>query len=573
MTTVSPIIEPTRWQRHLGFPLLAKELAELANRRRTYVIRFVYAAVLFGIGLFAIAGGSSTNVRLGAGRDIFFELVRLQFWLVLIFLPATASGALTMEKERDSLALLLLTTIPPWSIILQKYLSRLIPMLSFLLLGLPLMAAAYSYGGVATGELIGAIGLLMLFAVQVAAVALACSSYCRTTGEAFVLTYVVLAVLSLFHLSPQVHMTLLSGDGGAGVSGHVAVLSFSLILTSMITISSLVSAAVMLAPRAFVPPRNVLLQLFQRLDAFYNEMNHVTGGVVLIDDRNELPDQKPIAWRETSKKSLGTARYLFRVLTLLEVPILFVATSVNIDMVRDDNAVTRLLDILWVISAAMLCVHASGVVTSERSRQTLDTLLTTPLTGAEILKQKMSGVRRLIVVLLVPFSTIYAFQLWFRGFNWGYAVGAFGTALIFLPLVAWGALWIGLHLQSTMKAVLTSMFTVLVICAAPLVAEAFLGRWTQAAEWVGPNWIGSLSPVSIIRGVEDRGSMYQRMNELRFWLLIGPLPLYGMMFLLIRQNCLRNADRLLRRVPEDPTAPIDPFNDTSVQSTNVGSAH
>ena len=59
----------------------------------------------------------------------------------------------------------------------------------------------------------------------------------------------------------------------------------------------------------------------------------------------------------------------------------------------------------------MICVHASGVITAERSRQSLDALLATPLTGPEILRQKMAGVWRLIGVLCVPFGTIYLLQL------------------------------------------------------------------------------------------------------------------------------------------------------------------
>ena len=36
------------------------------------------------------------------------------------------------EKERDALCLLLITTLGPWQIILQKYISQLVPILSFL---------------------------------------------------------------------------------------------------------------------------------------------------------------------------------------------------------------------------------------------------------------------------------------------------------------------------------------------------------------------------------------------------------------------------------------------------------
>src|SRR5690606_6234915 len=167
--------------------------------------------------------------------------------------------------------------------------------------------------------------------------------------------------------------------------------------------------------------------------------------IVLVNDSASLPEDRPLAWRETSKKSLGTVRYLFRVCTVLELPILFVGASINISTVRTGSAMSMLLYILWGIAVAMICVHASGVITSERSRQTLDVLLAAPLSGADLLQQKMAGVWRLIAVLLVPFGSIGLFQLWFRGFDIGYLLGFTAAVLVFLPLIAWLALAVGLR--------------------------------------------------------------------------------------------------------------------------------
>ncbi|MCA9075097.1 MAG: ABC transporter permease subunit [Planctomycetaceae bacterium] len=555
-------LEHIPWWRHLSFPLLTKELTEQANRRRTYVVRFLYAAVLFLLGIFAIAGDTSGNVRLGAGGAIFHNLVQMQFWLILIFLPATASGALTIEKERDTLSLLLITTIPPWSIVVQKYLSRLLPMLSFLLLGFPLLAVAYSYGGVSTNELLAAIAMLILFAVQVAAVSIFASTWCRTTGEAFIATYLILAVMSIFGVWPMTHFRTLSTATGLR---HIAAAQIGVVLSIGASVVCLFLACMVLERRAFLPARNVLLQMFRRLDKFYEDINQVTGGIVLVNDGGELPDEQPIAWRETSKKSLGTVRYLFRVLTVLEVPILFVAATINLSNVRNTNSVSVLLFLLWTVGAAMLCVHASGVIASERSHQTLDPLLTTPLTGADILKQKLAGVRRLIFVLLVPFASIFGFQTWFGGFNLGYLVGSAASALIFLWLIAWGALWIGLRLSSPMKAVLTSMIVVALVCGVPLILETVLSRSAMLRELWIPRIAGSFSPASVIRTIEYRGQLLGVEDNLAFAIQLAILPFYGLALYLIRRECLRSADELLQRLPEDPDAAIDPFQ---VSGTN-----
>ena len=43
-----------------------------------------------------------------------------------------------------------MTRLGPFTILFEKLLSRLVPMFTFLLLSLPLMAFAYSLGGVST---------------------------------------------------------------------------------------------------------------------------------------------------------------------------------------------------------------------------------------------------------------------------------------------------------------------------------------------------------------------------------------------------------------------------------------
>ena len=536
----------------IGFPLLVKELTELANQKRTYVIRFLYAAVLFAGGLLTIQSrlGGGGGFQIGIGGDIFRDLVEMQFWLVLLFLPSTASGAMTIEKERDSLALLLLTTMPSVSIVFQKFLSRLMPMVSFLLLAFPLLAVAYSYGGVATEELLAAIVLLLIFAAEVCAVCMMCSAYCRTTAEALVSSY---AVLILLYLVPPVWPPHVF-DGVIRNSEWVySITTGGSVSATIVMVICLAMACHFLQSRAFVPPRNVLLQAFQWLDGVYNDWNALTGGVVLVNDGDSLPETDPVAWRETAKKSLGTFRYLFRVCTVLVVPILFTGASINISMVRSQSSMSTLLYILWCVSIAMICVHASGVITAERSRQTLDVLLTTTLTGADLLEQKMAGVQRLLYVLMVPFLTVYGFQTWFRGFDWAYTIGSLGTMLIFLPLAAWMSLYVGLKIRSTIKAILTSIGVVLVLCLVPyLIAEYIVHPGVSRHASTG---IVSFSPVRIVTLLETKESIHRRIEESTVWLTLLPLLPDAWLARRIRRHCLNRADVLLQRVPTEESMP------------------
>ena len=137
---------------YVGLPLLAKELLEQAARKRTYIVRVVYAALLFfAASLFFYetlkVGTASPLAVLGRGKDLFAILVGLQFAGIYSFMPAMTCAVLTHEKERASLQLLFLTRLGPWTILFEKLTSRLIPMFGFLLLSLPLLAFAYTLGG------------------------------------------------------------------------------------------------------------------------------------------------------------------------------------------------------------------------------------------------------------------------------------------------------------------------------------------------------------------------------------------------------------------------------------------
>src|SRR5262245_15514152 len=175
--TTSAAAMLTRLTSRFGLPLLARELTEQAARKRTYVIRVLYACLLFVAGclLFADAlraARASPFAALGRGKEMFEFLMGLQFAGVYLFMPALTCGVLTQEKERNSLMLLFLTKLGPWTIVLEKLLGRLIPMVCFLLLSLPLLAFAYSLGGISTETLWSGVWMLGVVTIQMGSLAL-----------------------------------------------------------------------------------------------------------------------------------------------------------------------------------------------------------------------------------------------------------------------------------------------------------------------------------------------------------------------------------------------------------------
>ncbi len=541
-------------RQHLGMPLLAKELMEQAARPRTYWVRTIYALVLFSAGLFVIygRGGSVGVAKFGQGEEIFEQIFQLQLGAIMLFLPASCAGAFAGEKERESLSLLLLTTIPRQLIVLQKMLSRVIPMLAFVLLSFPLMAAAYSFGGVSTGELYFRFMFLTLLVIFVGMMSITCSTYCRTTIEAYIASYLCMLASSIFILplfaggprsdgSPEIVRLLLRAAAAFCVFAPLTLLAFGL-------------ACVFLYDRAFVPPKNLLLNLFKQLDAFFHQANKVTGGVILVRDGDRYPDNDPITWRETARRSLGTFRYLFRVLVVIELPILFVAQLVRLSM-NERSAMSVLLYMLWIIALGLTTIHSASVISSERSRQTLDVLLVTPIEGRDILRRKLSGVWRLFWTLMVPFMSIFAFQHWFHGFGSDvrYLLLSTLSVFAFLPLVMWMGLWIGLKSRSQMRATMTLLSILAMLILSGPVIRYGLDLSRYEATPIRNSLIASPAIWVVFLEETFTRSGDSELRWGRFQELLVPLAIYGALMLACRWYVLRMADQMLGRVqPGDP---------------------
>ena len=555
---------------HLGLPLLTKELIEQSARKRTYVIRVLYAIALYGTTLWVFhqqlgSWNAAGLAVLGKGRSLYTSLAWLEFAGIYIFLPAMTCGVLTAEKEKDTLGLLLLTKLGPWTIVFEKLFSRLVPMASFVLLSLPLLAVAYSLGGVESVDIAKLMWVLAMTALQVGTFAVLCSAWFRTTAAAFLATYLlgVVAILvsgvfcefvchSWFVFSFQgllsdpafqwlVNMSnpnrgfltfgprILNGgelfqlNSFGGVVLREQTLLDCVVMTLPLfgmSAISLTLARTILWRRAFVQPKNVLLKLFKSLDGFFHRVNHnrLTRGIVLIRESVALPLYHPISWRETSKRSLGTTRYLVRFLILLEVPVLImVLWPASEDSIRSGFAPAYVTGwCLWLVATLVLAIQSTGLIGTERSHQSLDVLLTTPVESDEIVRQKFAGIWRMIHMLWVPFTTLYLFQMWWESFvnsPSGYYYMSPANSMMFvvmravlavslyLPTIAWFGFHQGLRCRSQTQAILMTIMAITTLCVVPPVLAWFLmppqafmpgmsnprvSVWVASIGWISP---------------------------------------------------------------------------------------
>lgn len=151
----------------LGLPIFGREISSLARRPRTYVFQtaFLTVLVLAILPLWPSGGAQSGADVAETGRMIFEWGGYLQLILLALLAPAITANAITQEKERGTLDLLLLTQAGPFAIVVGKFTSRLFNLLFLLFLTLPLLFALLTLGGFAGSTLLQEIVILLGFAI------------------------------------------------------------------------------------------------------------------------------------------------------------------------------------------------------------------------------------------------------------------------------------------------------------------------------------------------------------------------------------------------------------------------
>jgi ABC-type transport system involved in multi-copper enzyme maturation permease subunit len=661
----------------MRLPLLAKDLTERAARPRTYVVRALFGLVLVGwfawsMRSFVRAEGGGTAqagmAMMGAGRDLFATLTKAICVALLIVQPALMAPAFTHEKERGTLALLLLTPQHPWKLVLEKYLAGLLPVATLLLFGLPLGAVAYAYGGV-TPAVLAAAGLVLLVTwLQAGAAALLCSAWCRTTPAAILTSYALLGIF-YFATSPEIRgssvrqylqlfdgrqnyvpgrsyrsmeeysqavpregrrprsravwlprttfpMTLLNsaleeerlglsvdeqaalylqqyysdslsvrgapgalGRSRTEIPGGLSPLTFDCLCGLAVTALFVFLARRVLIRRAEVPASRFWPRFFQWLDRQFNRINRRFGGIAFATKREARLVDRPILWRESTTGVLGRPQHLVRIslgitllVTLILLPTLWQARS-NGPFINYAGLVLRGL---FVVSGLILVIRAVEAIAGERSRQTLEVLLSTPVERGQIIQEKARPLWWLTLAVAAPIALLYLAR---------YAANASLTNEIYIgsqakdPIVLgsyreafragiailamfvafwefrWLGLWLGLRVHSRTKATTIVLGVILAWTYLPRLAEYMLARVLtgEAAEIVA--WLHVIPPDGLL-SFNERGnvSVLAYVSGIKTpepidvaWVAAIVLTFHSLIAFTLRWRCLRDAERHLLR--------------------------
>ncbi|MGI8809312.1 MAG: ABC transporter permease [Acidimicrobiales bacterium] len=179
-------------------PVLARELKQRMRGRHVWLVVTIYLALLAVILRWVYLAASRDNqfgdgfdllASATAGRAIFQWLLFFMLLLVCFIVPGITAGAISGERERQTLVALQLTLLRPRSIVVGKLLASLAFVVLLIVASLPLMTVPFLVGGVSVPEVVKGLVMVLATAVTLACVSLACSAVLRRTQAATVVAY------------------------------------------------------------------------------------------------------------------------------------------------------------------------------------------------------------------------------------------------------------------------------------------------------------------------------------------------------------------------------------------------
>ena len=187
--------------------IFVKELRGRMRGRRAFVILTIHVLLLTAFAWMfermnedsfvnqGLYGGQSQFASAAVGRGVFSGLLFLQTLMIAVLAPAATAGAISSEREHQTLELLTVTPISSIAIVVGKLFSALAWVFILVLASIPVTALVFVFGGVAPDDVVRGYTVLFATVVGLGSIGIFFSALTRRTGAATGLTFVATLAL------------------------------------------------------------------------------------------------------------------------------------------------------------------------------------------------------------------------------------------------------------------------------------------------------------------------------------------------------------------------------------------
>jgi ABC-2 type transport system permease protein len=212
--------------------IMVKELRSRMRGRRAFIVLTVYLGILALItyGVYVVVAPSARDMAGGGfgggfgmanasaliGQSIFTLLSIFQLILVCFIAPAFTAGQISLEREKQTLDLLISTPMRPGAIVIGKLAAALAFVVLMIVAAVPITAIVLMYGGASVGDIVRQQLVLLATALVLGAIGLFFSALLKRTQAATVLTYITLLALTLGTVMVFVFWTVVANQTDDG---------------------------------------------------------------------------------------------------------------------------------------------------------------------------------------------------------------------------------------------------------------------------------------------------------------------------------------------------------------------
>ncbi len=216
----------------LGNPVIGRELRVRVRMERGYLLQAFYLAFLILVVALSYQAAIGDNLTLTNPVEIQKALVEFYravlstlILLIVLVAPALTANAITLERERKTIDLLLATPLTARQLLVGKLVGSFAFIVLLLALTLPISAVSVLLGGVSFPELLKAYLLIACGGLVLCAIALFTSAYARSSTLAVLWSYLrvggFLLATGVLVMLQELFAAGIFGRGGMGGVGAV----------------------------------------------------------------------------------------------------------------------------------------------------------------------------------------------------------------------------------------------------------------------------------------------------------------------------------------------------------------
>ncbi|MFJ6416648.1 ABC transporter permease [Paeniglutamicibacter sp. NPDC091659] len=171
------------------------EILQRVRSRGWFIMLAIWFLVIAGVvALAAVAVGSE---EFGAGQVMFELVIAFVLFFGMLIAPALSSNSITGDRANGTLAILQNTLLTPGQLLIGKWLAAWVASLGFLVVTIPLIGWAMTYGDVYLPGVPVLLGMLALELAIVCAIGVGVSAVANRTLFAVLISYLLVAMLGL----------------------------------------------------------------------------------------------------------------------------------------------------------------------------------------------------------------------------------------------------------------------------------------------------------------------------------------------------------------------------------------